>query len=302
MRRFALAGVLAAAIGGNPVFTREPDWSVRAPLRADRTGTFRDPRLTESSGVAASRSRPGLLWTMNDSGNDPVLYATDTLGADLGAFTVTGAANRDWEATAAGRCGAAECLYVADTGDNHEARAQVVIYRVPEPSATPGARAATAPAESLAVRYPDAPHDVEAMYVDSAGDIHLVTKGRTDGVLHFRVRGTAWGSREPVTAEGLGSLPLDPGASLSDRITDAAISADGGRVVVRTYRRLHFFVPREDGRLEPLGAPAVACSVAGLEPQGEAVDWLDEAHLVLTSERFPGLSPGTIHVVECPLP
>jgi hypothetical protein len=121
-------------------------------------------------------------------------------------------------------------------------------------------------------------------------------------VLHFRVRGTAWGATEPVTAEAMGSLPLDPGLSLSDRITGAALSPDGGTAVVRSYRRLHFFAVRDDGRLEPLGSPPVACSVAGLEPQGEAVTWLGAGRLVLTSERFLGLAPGTIHVVECPIP
>ena len=57
------------------------DWQVRAPVRADRTGTFEDPRVGESSGVAASPAHPGVFWTVNDSGNDPVLFATDTLGA-----------------------------------------------------------------------------------------------------------------------------------------------------------------------------------------------------------------------------
>ena len=139
------------------------------------------------------------------------------------------------------------------------------------------------------------------VFVDSLDNLHLVTKGREDGVLHFRVRGTAWGSLEPVAAEGMGRLPIDPGGSLADRVTGAALGP-GGRVVVRSYRRLYFFRLRTDGRLEPLGSPPAACSVAGLEAQGEAVTWLDERRLALTSERFAGLAPGTIHVVECPIP
>ncbi len=302
MRRLACAGALVAAIGAAPPGAGPGrPWEVRAPVRADRTGTFEDPRVGESSGVAASAGHPGILWTVNDSGNDPILFATDTLGADLGAFTVAGATNRDWEDAAVGPCGSATCVYIADTGDNAEDRAEMLIYRVPEPEPGPAASGATAAAEAVRVRYPDAPHDTEALYVDAAGDVHLVTKGRTGGVVHFRVRQAAWGSSGPVTAEGLGSLPLDPGASLSDRITGAALSPDGGIVVVRSYRRLHFFGVRGDGRLEPLGSPPVACSVAGLEPQGEAVTWLDAGRLVLTSERFLGLAPGTIHVVECPI-
>lgn len=302
MRRLAFAGALTAAVGAAPPATLPGrDWDVRAPIRADRTGVPEDPRLSESSGVAASRAHPGVLWTVNDSGNDPILFAIDTLGADLGAFAVAGAANHDWEDAALGPCDAGVCVYIADTGDNAEEREEVAIYRVPEPEPGPAARGTTARGEVLRVSYPDGPHDVEAMYVDAAGDMHLITKGRTDGVRHFRVPGSAWGSTAPVTAEDLGRLPLDPGASLSDRITGAALSPDGDVAVVRSYRRLHFFAVPGDGRLEPLGSPPLACSVAGLEPQGEAVTWLDSGRLVLTSERFVGLAPGTIHVVECPI-
>ena len=303
MRRLALAAALVATLGAAPPATLPGrDWQVRAPVRADRTGTFEDPRVGESSGVAASRTHAGIFWTVNDSGNDPILFATDTLGADLGAFEVTGAANQDWEDAAVGPCGGSSCVYIADTGDNAEARPEVAIHRVPEPVPGTLARGVTPAGETLRVRYPDGPHDVEAMYVDATGDVHLISKGRTGGVLHFRVRGTAWGATEPVVAEAMGSLPLDPGLSLSDRITGAALSPDGGTAVVRSYRRLHFFAVRDDGRLEPLGTPPVACSVAGLEPQGEAVTWVGPGRLVLTSERFLGLAPGTIHVVECPIP
>lgn len=302
MRRFAVAGALAAALGAAPA-SRDAGraWEIRPPIRATRTGTFADPRLTESSGVAASRARPGVLWSVNDSGNDPILFATDTLGTDLGAFTLAGSANQDWEDAAVGPCGDTTCVYVADTGDNGERRTEVALLRLAEPDPAAGARGEVR-AESLRVRYPDGPHDVEALYVDPTGDAHLVTKGRSGGVLHFRVRATAWRLAGPVTAELLGRLPLDPGASLSDRVTGAAISPDGRTVVVRSYRLLHFFAVRRDGGLTPLGSPPVACSVAGLEPQGEAVTWLDANRLVLTSERFLGPAAGSIHVVECPLP
>src|SRR6266568_6264490 len=42
--------------------------------------TFQSPRLVESSGVAVSRAYPGVLWTHNDSGDGPYLYATDLRG------------------------------------------------------------------------------------------------------------------------------------------------------------------------------------------------------------------------------
>ena len=40
-------------------------------------GAINDPSIDESSGLAASRRNPGLLWTHNDSGNPPYLFATN---------------------------------------------------------------------------------------------------------------------------------------------------------------------------------------------------------------------------------
>src|SRR5947208_16434555 len=57
--------------------------------------TFQSPRLVESSGVAVSHAYRGVLWTHNDSGDGPYLYATDLRGTDRGALLVPGA---DWAA------------------------------------------------------------------------------------------------------------------------------------------------------------------------------------------------------------
>jgi hypothetical protein len=62
------------------------------------------PRLIESSGVTPSTRRPGVLWTHNDSGDEPRLYATDSAGDDLGSILVVGARNVDWEDLGGGPC------------------------------------------------------------------------------------------------------------------------------------------------------------------------------------------------------
>ena len=53
--------------------------------------TFQSPRVLESSGVAISRQYPGVVWTHNDSGDGPYLYATDLTGAARGFLLVSGA-------------------------------------------------------------------------------------------------------------------------------------------------------------------------------------------------------------------
>ena len=77
--------------------------------------------------------------------------------------------------------------------------------------------------------------------------------------------------------------------------TAAARSPDGHTVAVRTYTEIYLFPVTGMGRL---GAPA-SCNVAGLEPQGEGIEWLDGRRMILTSEKYPDGRPGPIHVVSC---
>ena len=190
-----------------------------------RTGTFQDRRLDESSGVVASRRHPGLLWTMNDSGGDPVLFLTDTTGAALGVYPVRGASNVDWESLGRGPCGKLECLVIGDTGDNGERRTSVTLYRMPEPDSGAAAQRATGrAAESLTLQYPDRPHDVEALYVEPDGAIILITKGRSGGVVSFRVPAEAWGAGRVARATQMDRPPI-PASMMTGRVvTDAAIS------------------------------------------------------------------------------
>src|SRR5690606_10690255 len=109
-----------------------------------RTGTL-PADVAESSGLAASRSHPGVFWTHNDSGDEAFVFAIDSAGRLLGRVRVTGAENHDWEDIALAPCGddAGDCLYIADTGNNLGSREEVAIYRVPEPAPDDSA---TAPA------------------------------------------------------------------------------------------------------------------------------------------------------------
>ncbi len=291
--RLALAGLLASA-----PLAAQASWRYDQPVRAVRTAYFANRRVNESSGVAVSRTQPGVLWTHNDSGNDPMLYATDTLGHDLGTFRVVGATNNDWEAIRVGACGSGSCLYIGDIGDNAERRGDIVIYRIPEPRVRGDSLGpiATARAVALHVRYPDRPHDAEAMLMTPIGDLLLVTKG-IGGVRLYRISLAAWDSDAPATASATGTLPIPADTASFRLVTDGAVAPDGVHAVIRTYRDLYFFRLTADNLVPD--SPARACNILGLEVQGEGVDWLDQHHLVLTGEQAFALA-GSIAVVTCP--
>jgi hypothetical protein len=255
------------------------------------------PRLAEVSGVAPSRAYPGVLWVINDSGNPPDLLAVDSTGTLLGWIPLRGAPNTDWEEIALGPCGAATCLYIADTGDNRERRDEVAIHRLVEPPPPNGEVATALPVATLRVRYPDGPHDVEAMGVLPDGTILLVTKGRSGGVLAFRIPRDAWAARSVAVAERVDSLPITAALGIGRAVTGMAISPDGGRVLVRTYRDLFPFTLEDGGRFRPRGDPT-ACDILGREPQGEAVGWRADGRMILLSERGL-LKEGTVFVGRC---
>ncbi|MBA3258047.1 MAG: hypothetical protein H0T68_01105 [Gemmatimonadales bacterium] len=285
-----LAALLRSSAGA------QSPWSLLPLEGARRTGTFRDPRLVENSGVIPSRTQPGILWTLADSDGPARIFATDTLGEDRGSFRLRGARNVDWEAISAGRCEAGICLYVADTGDNLEQRQSVQLYRIREPRVDSLGREprTSSRVERLEVRYPDGSHDVEAAFVDGQGDVHLISKGRTSGFRHYRVPAGAW-SAPATVAQPLGVLTIEEGRSLGRLVTDAAISPNGRLVAVRTYAEIFLFHFTGRGTLRPAW---MGCRLAGLELQGEGVAWLDDSTVVLTSEGILGM-PGTISLGRC---
>jgi hypothetical protein len=312
--RCAMLVVSGAMIGCNrpdPSSTASEQTVARPVLRV-RTTLHRI--LVENSIAVTSVSQPGVIFGANDSGQEPLLFAFDSLGRHRGVWGLLGAGNRDWEAGALGPCAAAQqersCLYIGDTGDNGARRPHVTVYRIVEPTVTASPPDSVVPwpvRDRLEVRYPDRPHDVEAMYVALEGSLFLITKrrlldgdGRARPALLFQVAPGAWDSSGTVTARLIDSLPIVPGQAQGRQVTDAALSPDGTRLAVRTYAEIFLFA-MDPGSGRPLpGQSLPPCSIRALDQErGEGIGWWwDQRKLVLTSEgrRQP------LHVVECPLP
>lgn len=290
----AAAALAAAACGGGGRTGPPPDSSTAPPPSASTTaaggygppellGQVDDPALAESSGLAASRRNPGLLWTHNDSGDEARIYCLTAEGGRCGTWDVTGARARDWEDMAAGP-GPVEgrsYLYLGDIGDNNKNQPQVVVYRVLEPEA-PGpseGRAATAPAERLVLRYEDGPRDAEALLVHpTTGDLYVISKAVSGTAVYRAPAGTSTLKRIAGFRLGFGEL-----------VTGGDIAPDRTRVAVATYYQAYeLTLPAGAAAFDEIwvGEPRPVALAA--RAQGEAIAYrLDGRALVTTSEGSP---------------
>ncbi len=226
--------------------------------------TVRADSLEELSGLAVSRRDPAVLWAIEDSGNEASVHALDRTGRRLGEVRLNDTQNVDFEDLALGPCPTGDCLFVADIGDNAEARTDLAILRLPEPAAVDG----HATVERFAFRYPDGPQDAEALVVDPEGRPVILTKRRDGTTRLYRVPLVATGT---AVAERIGALDVfDLADGLVSAVTAADLSADGTALYVRTYGSGFVFrLPTRD-----LAATDRAIRIllpVAVEPQGEAL-------------------------------
>jgi hypothetical protein len=279
-RRLRLALLL---LGAAAVPVRRGD-AQRPGITLIDTAVLRAPRLNESSGIVASRRHPGILWTHNDGGDAPVLYTTDSSGADLGFVRVRGARNEDWEDLSVGPCTrtAGTCLFIADIGDNGMRRRTVAVYVIaePDPPCSPSDTMRIALVQdTLLLRYPDHPHNAEAMAI-ADGQLLLITKDLSGPAVLFRAPLAGNNIRLLTRA---GALDLRTSAVRGRLVTGAAVSADGRLLAVRTYPSIHLFALRGDLPVPVTGGDGLRIPV--VETQGEAIAFDLQGRLVLTSER-----------------
>lgn len=245
-------------------------------------GTVVDPRVNEASGLAASSRYPGVLWTHNDSGDGPTIYALRSDGSLIGRWSVQGASAIDWEDLAMGPCddGQRRCLYIGDIGNNSRDRDDLTIYKVEEPSLDPTATVEeiqiTKPAVVLPFRYPFAQGDIpdaETLMVSPSGTVYILTKENKGRLLKLP---------SPQTPGQPASLELVAQTNLST-LTGGDISPEGDRLVVRNYLRVYEFMVDPEELTTSLNSPYKVFPITA-QPQGESM-----TYLLTPGDQVPGL-------------
>jgi hypothetical protein len=247
------------------------------PDEARTVFAISDADITESSGLAASQLHRGVLYTHNDSGGEPVIYAVGSDGRTAARLTLAGAGNRDWEAIAPGRDAAGRpVLWVGDIGDNLGVWRSIGVYQVREPARLRSQEVAWT---RYRLRYADGPRDAEALLADPrTGRLYVVSKEASGAGVYAA----------PATLRTDSVNVLRRVADAPARVTDGAYLPDGAYAVLRGY----FSAVVVDRRWQP-----VASVDLPLQQQGESLAPAADGGSVLVGSEGPN-SP----VWKVPLP
>lgn len=254
------------------------------------TGKIQSKEINESSGLAASRCQSEVLWTHNDSGGGPFIFAIDSRGESLGTWTVSGAKIADWEDIAGFKNANGECLiYIGDIGNNSRVRGEFTVYRVREPQMSDGLSnkkdpLETAQAESLRFSYPDFRHDAETMMVHpETGVIYVITKRISGAAAVYRIEPNFDGGTQQAKRLTDISVPAIPNGFL----TGGSISPDGKRAVICDYFAAYeLILPDGAKSFDDIWSEKASIVELGEREQGEAVSYsADGSAIFATSEK-----------------
>ncbi len=274
-----VAGILATTVGSS--MAHAP--LVRSYGNAVSFANITDARITESSGIAASRAFPGEYLTHNDSGDSARFFRFNSSGNVTGVFNLRNAGATDWEDMCSARIRGKNFVFLGDIGDNNSVRSSITIYRVEEPTTSGESTLNTY--DVFSVTYPDGAHNCESMICDpNSGDLYLIIKASNGTCPIYRVPYKAQSSA--ISAVLVGTIFLNDTALGGKLTTGADASPDGRFVVLRTYARAYEYdVPREFKNWFQSTPRQVKLRS---ETQGEAICYsLDGLKMLTSSEGNP---------------
>ena len=217
-----------------------------------------DEQVTESSGLVDLGDR---VLTINDSGDDAVVYVIDPRTGDTVGRTTFADEVTDVEAITQGPDGD---VWVGDIGDNGADRSGTRVHRIHRP--TDGDREVAATTYDLV--YDGGARDAETLLVSPDGRLYVVSKGLFSGQV--------WQAPERLrTGE---ANVLRPVGDVGGMITDGAWFPDGRHVVLRDYDVAWFYDATEQPwrLLDRVNVPDLQ--------QGEGISVGRDGDLLISSE------------------
>ncbi len=246
-------------------------WSCKPEKKQDLFSTGKalgqvSQRLEEASGLVASIANPGLLWTINDSGNPAEIFLIDQHAKIKLVCKLGPVHNRDWEDVAIGKgpVPGKNYIYVADIGDNAARYDLKFIYRFEEPLLTTEKETIITQFDTLILRMPDGKRDTETILIDPfTDDLYMISK-REQSVALYKTPYPF--SHDTLTLQKVMTLPYT-------KIVAGSISTDGLELLLKDYDHVYYW-KRSAGETLPELITKQPLSLAyEREPQGEAIAW-----------------------------
>jgi outer membrane protein assembly factor BamB len=237
-----------------------------------------DAQVNETSGLIFFDNS---FWTINDSGNENILYRIDAKTGSVSAeIKVTNSTNIDWEELTQDQ----DYVYVADIGDNGLKREEKQIYRIRKSELLQINGNGDVSSEVIRFSYPAVDgkvvsFDAEAL-IAYKGALHLFTKDLFE-TNHFEI------SASPGTTSAvfIGKYKSD------GMVTGAAVDVSSNTLVMVGYmgfgdRLLWEFKASDDKHFFKLPARTFTMGSVTETGQVEAVCLTPENKLYFTNESF----------------
>lgn len=263
--------------------------------------------IQEMSGLARSHRFDDVYWVHNDSGDSARLFAVNGSGevifpGYLGAsyyggeiqsgkqpwigIGIEGAANIDWEDIAVDD----ERIYVAEMGNNYNARRDLGIYVIAEPN--PWETERTRALKFIPVRYPEQAsfpgkvwhYDSEALFVDN-DKLYVLTKHRKPGKPDEWEAGTVLYRLDAERVDAANVLTRVGDHPVVTLATAADISPNGEWLVVLCYTQLWLFPRPAEGDNWLAGTPRYTDLTFEFTGQAEAATWMNDETILIGNER-----------------
>jgi hypothetical protein len=241
--------------------------------------------ISEGSALLKSKKYDA-IWTLNDSGNNPNIFAFDFNGMVIkpdwvkkySGIRIVDAVNIDWEAITEDDDGN---LIIADTGNNYNYRTDLAVYKVAEPN--PYYSNEQGIIAKYLIKYPDQtafPPDSSHLNYDAESvfyyrsKLHIISKNRSTPVANIYV----FDSLLPWTVNVPRILTSFDFKSI---VTDAALSPDGKYLAVITYNHIWLFETKD--KENPFNNNYYFKEIS--LGQCEGITFLDKENLVISNEK-----------------
>lgn len=243
-----------------------------------------DQTINESSGLACSRTTPGVFWTHNDSGGKAEFYAFNLKGEALGNYPLQGAGAQDWEDMCSFSIAGQSFLLVADVGDNAVKRKLYSLYVATEPQKIikPDKPQPLNLFMRLDFTYEDGSHNCESVGVDPVRrEIVLVSKTSERTCKVYAMPLPVEKTPPQAVAKALATLTIPTTCAMD-------ISPDGLRALVLTYGNAFEYTRLADEDWSKGFARPPRVIEMPARAQGETACYgADGVTIYLTSEKIP---------------